>query len=143
MSYGVRFRFALADSVFAGAAVAVAAATVWFFLFAGRPAAASPEASGARIAADAFVGAVKGADADGVCALLSERLRRQHARCRPWAKTFIGATTDGRYAVLAVVMQRANRARVRVLIDGDHFFWFFVRQGERWRFDEITAVPLR
>jgi hypothetical protein len=111
-------RFALADSVFACSAVAVAAVTVWF---------RGPQ----------------GADADGLCALLSDRLRRQHARCRSWAQKFIGATTEGRYAVLAVVMQKADRARVRVLIDGDHFFRFFVRRHERWRFDEIRALPLR
>jgi hypothetical protein len=143
-----RLRFGVADGVLAAAAVAIAVATVWFFTQVSRPAAAAqagtaPREADARLAADAFVGAVKGADAEGICAILSQRLRGQHRSCLPWARRFIGLTTNGRYLVLAVVMQNRDRARVRVLIDGDHYFWFFVHQRASWRFDEIRAVPSR
>ena len=141
-----RVRYSVAYALLAVSAIAIAAGTVWYYAGTSRSvtaaaASAPATATGARLAADAFVGAVKSADADGVCALLADEVRSRHPHCRAWAKSFIGATSEGSYLVVAVVMRPKQQARVRVVIDGDHYFWFFVREHAAWRFSRVTAVP--
>jgi len=145
----VRSRVVLAHVLLVSAGLVVALATAWYFAGTGRqvtPAAAravAPKATpdGARLAADAFVGAVKAADPHGICTLLSDELRHAHPNCTQWARSFIGMTAEGSYSVLAVVMQQRDQARVRMLIDGDHYFWFFRHEPDGWRFERVAEVP--
>ena len=142
----VRTRVFLAHGLLVVAGVVVALATVWYVAGTGRqvtPAHAAPAATeeGARLAADAFVGAVKAADPKGICTLLSNELRHAHPNCARWARDFIGMTARGNYLVLAVVMQQRDQARVRMMIDGDHYFWFFRHGRDGWRFESVAEVP--
>jgi hypothetical protein len=148
-----RTRIAIAHGILAFSAVAIAVATGWYFLGTGKhvtvakavapaSAAAKPTASGARLAADAFVGSIKAGDAAGICALMSAQVKSQHPNCRQWARQFIGATKDGTYAVHGVALQPKQRARVRVTIDGSGFLWNFVHEQSGWRFESAAAEPM-